>query len=77
LLNIFFSVLQQPKKAFLDHTHTPGRNEWSAFRRGRYLHKNKYKNEHPCPMRDLNPRSQQSSGCRNMPNTARPPGSAC
>jgi hypothetical protein len=31
---------------------------------------------HPCPLRDSNPQSQQASGCRPKPQTARPLGSA-
>ena len=34
------------------------------------------RHKHPCPQRDSNPRSCQSSGCRHKPYTARPPGSA-
>jgi hypothetical protein len=30
------------------------------------------RDKHPCPQQDLNPRSQQSSGCRPMPKTTRP-----
>ena len=46
------------------HIHTLSRtplNEWSARRRGRYLHNTQ---QTLCPQRDSNPRPQQSSGCR-------------
>ena len=32
--------------------------------------------KHPCPRRNSNPQSQQASGCRPTPQTARPLGSA-
>jgi hypothetical protein len=62
---------------FLDHTQrratvgmTP-MDEWSARRRDLYLTThNTHKN--PCPRWDSNPRSQQASGRRHPPYTARP-----
>jgi hypothetical protein len=62
-----------PFRGFSDHTHnyTHGRtplDEWSARRRGLYLHRiTQYINttdKHPCPERDSNPRPQQPSGRR-------------
>jgi hypothetical protein len=65
-----------------DHTHfrhtTLGRtplDEWSARRRNLYL-TTLTRDRHPCPRRDSNPRSQQASGRRPTPETARPLGSA-
>jgi len=34
------------------------------------------RDEHPLPRRDSNPRFQQSSSYKSMPDTSRPPGSA-
>jgi len=52
-------------------THARGRtlNEWSARRRGRYLHNRR---TYPCTLRSSNPRSQLSSGF-SLP-TCRPHG---
>jgi len=52
-------------------THTPP-NEWSARRRGRYLHNTK--DEHPLPQRGSNQRPHQPSGCIRTPSLAWPPG---
>jgi len=58
------------------HTHTQQDcSEWVTISSQRPLttqHTTDTRNEHPCPQRDLNPRSQQS---RHTPQTARPPGS--
>ena len=59
----------------LRHT-TVGRTpleEWSARRRDIYLTHNTHK-RHPCPRQDSNPPSQQVSGRRPKPQTARPLG---
>ena len=65
---------------FLDHTQrrtivgrTP-MDEWSAPRRDLYLTTHNTHNKHPCPRWDSNPRSQQVSGRRPTPQTARPLG---
>ena len=65
---------------FLDHTqrrNTVGRtplDEWSARRIDLYLTKHNTHNRHPWPRWDSNPRSQQASGRRPTPQTARPMG---
>jgi hypothetical protein len=58
----------------ITHTQTHGRiplDEWSARRRGLYLHRTTQhidtRDKHPCPQRDSNPRRQQPSGRRPMP----------
>jgi hypothetical protein len=51
-------------------------DEWLARRRDLYLTTYNTHNRHPCPRRDLNPRSQQVSGCRPTPWTMRPVGQA-
>ena len=62
---------------FLDHTKrraTVGRtplDEWSVLRRDLYLTTHNTHNKHPCPRWDSNPRSQQASGRRPTPWTAR------
>jgi hypothetical protein len=62
---------------FLDHTQrrtTVGRtrlDEWSARRRDLYLTTHNTHNKHPCPRWDSNLRSQQASGHRPSPYTAR------
>jgi hypothetical protein len=69
---------------FLNHTQlTHCRtllDERSARRRDLFLHRTTQhintSEKRPCPQRDLNPRSQQPSGRRPMPLTARQPGSA-
>jgi len=53
------------------HTHTHSRTplyEWSARRRGRYLHNTPTKSseEHPCPQRNSKLRSIQLRGSRNF-----------
>jgi hypothetical protein len=47
-------------------------DEWSARRRDLYLTTHNTHNRHPCPPRDSNPQSQQASGRRPTPQTARP-----
>jgi len=65
---------------FLDHTQwrTPvGRtslDEWSARRTDLYLTAHNTHNRHPCPRWDSNAQSQQASGRRRTPLTARPLG---
>ena len=65
---------------FQDHTQrrtTFGRtplDEWSARRRDLYLKTHNTHNRHPCPRWDSNPQSQQASGHRPTPWTARPLG---
>ena len=66
---------------FLDHTRhtTVGRtplDEWSARRRDLYLITRNTHNRHPCPRWRSNPPSQQASGRRPTPQTARPLGPA-
>jgi len=77
-----FSVALKPKSGhgcpFLKSLHQPQThafrrtpaNQTSACRRGRFLHnthKTNTREEHPRPLRDSNPLSQQSSGCRPTP----------
>ena len=63
---------------FLNHTQrriTVGRtslDERSARRRDHYLTTHNTQHKHPCPRRDSNPQSQQASGRRPTPQTARP-----
>ena len=46
-------------------------SDWSAHRRGHYLHNTQdTRDEHPCPQRDLKPRSPQLSGHRPPLGTA-------
>ena len=59
------------------HTYTPhfGRNpldEWSIRRRDLYLTTHNTHKTQPCPRRDSNLQSQQASGRRPTPQTARP-----
>jgi len=67
---------------FLDHTQrriTVGRtplDEWSARRRDPHLTTHNTQHSHPCSRRDSNPQSQQASGRRPTPQTARPLGTA-
>jgi len=69
---------------FLDHTQqraTVGStplDEWSARRRDLYLviHTTLTTDKRPCPPWDSNPQSQQASGRRPTPSTARPLGPA-
>jgi len=88
---LFFSVAQKPKSGLgpliievyrsntIRHTHKTGRTpvkEWSALRKGHCPHShNKQRDEYPCPQRDSNPQSQQSSGHKPTSITARPLGS--
>ena len=61
----------------LRHT-TLGRtplDKWSSRRRHLYL-TTLTRDRHPCPRQDLNPQSQQASGPRPTPWSARPTGSA-
>jgi len=39
----------------------------SARRRDRHIHNTSTRDEHPCPQRDANPRSEQYSGHRRTP----------
>jgi hypothetical protein len=58
----------------LNDTHTVGRtplDEESGSRRDLYL-TTLTRNTQPCYRRDSNPRSQQASGCRPAPETAKP-----
>ena len=60
-------------------THSLGRTlleERSARRRDLYLTTRNTHKRHPCPRCDSNPHSQQASGRRPTPQTARPPRSA-
>ena len=71
-----------PFARFLDHTqrrNTVGRtplDEWSARRRDVYLTTHTA-DRHSCPRRDSNPQSQQASGRRPTPLTARATGTGC
>ena len=46
-------------------------DEWSARRRDLYLTTHNTHNRHPCPRRDSNLQSQEASGRRTTPQTAR------
>jgi hypothetical protein len=58
----------------ITHNYTHGTtplDEWSALRRGLYLHRTTQhvntRDKRPCPQLDLNPRSQQPNGRRPTP----------
>ena len=86
--NFFFLWRCSPRQAMassflrlLDHTQwrttacTTPLDEWSARRRDLYL-TTLTTDRHPCPWRDSNPQSQQMSGRKPTPWTARPEGTA-
>jgi hypothetical protein len=84
----FFFLALQPNAPprftrFLDHTQRRARfcwlplDEWLARCRDLWQHITHTTNKHPCLRLDSNPRSQQASGRRPMPWTARPLGPAC
>jgi hypothetical protein len=86
LTGIFFSIARQPlvgqgllivnaSRSHSDTSHLVGllwTSDRSVAETSTWQHTTLTRDRHPCPRRDSNPQSQQASGCRPIPYTARP-----